>query len=106
MISTTFEFLFVFFQKHIWKPFKETAYFEDLKALDEGGKLVVFEAKTDDSLLKVWKSEKDDLYSIAPIVAFYMSRKTELKIAKLIVAGVKNRVAPQIIKERMRELYA
>lgn len=87
-------------------PFKQTCYFEDVKALDEGGKLVVFEAKSDDALLKLWKDEKDDLYSIAPIVAFYMSRKTELKIAKLIVAGVKNHVAPQIIKERMRELYA
>ena len=103
---TTFQSVWELHGEELFKPFKETAYFEDLKALDEGGKLVVFEAKTDDSLLKVWKSEKDDLYSIAPIVAFYMSRKTELKIAKLIVAGVKNRVAPQIIKERMRELYA
>ena len=102
----TFQSVWELHGEELLKPFKETAYFEDLKALDEGGKLVVFEAKTDDSLLKVWKSEKDDLYSIAPIVAFYMSRKTELKIAKLIVAGVKNRVAPQIIKERMRELYA
>ena len=103
---TTFQSVWELHGEELLKPIKETAYFEDLKALDEGGKLVVFEAKTDDSLLKVWKSEKDDLYSIAPIVAFYMSRKTELKIAKLIVAGVKNRVAPQIIKERMRELYA
>ncbi len=103
---TTFQSVWELHGEELLKPFKETAYFEDLKALDEGGKLVVFEAKTDDSLLKVWKSEKDDLYSIAPIIAFYMSRKTELKIAKLIVAGVKNRVAPQIIKERMRELYA
>lgn len=103
---TTFQSVWELHGEELLEPFKETAYFEDLKALDEGGKLVVFEAKTDDSLLKVWKSEKDDLYSIAPIVAFYMSRKTELKIAKLIVAGVKNRVAPQIIKERMRELYA
>lgn len=103
---TIFQSVWELHGEELLKPFKETAYFEDLKALDEGGKLVVFEAKTDDSLLKVWKSEKDDLYSIAPIVAFYMSRKTELKIAKLIVAGVKNRVAPQIIKERMRELYA
>lgn len=102
----TFQSVWELHGEELLKPFKETAYFEDLKALDEGGKLVVFEAKTDDALLKVWKSEKDDLYSIAPIVAFYMSRKTELKIAKLIVAGVKNRVAPQIIKERMRELYA
>ena len=103
---TTFQSVWELHGEELLKPFKETAYLEDLKALDEGGKLVVFEAKTDDSLLKVWKSEKDDLYSIAPIVAFYMSRKTELKIAKLIVAGVKNRVALQIIKERMRELYA
>ena len=35
-----------------------------------------------------------------------MSRKTEIKIAKLIVAGVKNHVAPHILTERMRELYA
>lgn len=102
----TFQSVWELHGEELLKPFKETAYFEDLKALDEGGKLVVFEAKTDDALLKVWKSEKEDLYSIAPIVAFYMSRKTELKIAKLIVAGVKNHVAPQIIKERMRELYA
>ncbi len=86
--------------------FKDTEYFDGVKALDEGGKLVVFEAKSDDALLKLWKENKDDMYSIAPVVAFYMSKKTELKIAKLIVAGVKNHVAPQTIKERMRELYA
>ena len=103
---SAFEGLWELHGEDFLKPFKETEYFEDVKALDEGGKLVVFEAKTDDALLKVWKREKDDLYSIAPIVAFYMSRKTEIKIAKLIVAGVKNHVAPQIIKERMRELYA
>lgn len=103
---TTFQSVWELHGEELLKPFKETAYFEDLKALDEGGKLVVFEAKSDDALLKLWKEEKDDLYSISPIVAFYMSRKTELKIAKLIVAGVKNHVAPQIIKERMRELYA
>lgn len=103
---SAFEGLWELHGEDFLKPFKETEYYEDVKALDEGGKLVVFEAKTDDALLKVWKREKDDLYSIAPIVAFYMSRKTEIKIAKLIVAGVKNHVAPQIIKERMRELYA
>ncbi len=103
---TTFQSVWELHGEELLKPFKETAYFEDLKALDEGGKLVVFEAKSDNALLKLWKGEKDDLYSISPIVAFYMSRKTELKIAKLIVAGVKNHVAPQIIKERMRELYA
>lgn len=103
---TTFQRVWELHGEELLKPFKETAYFEDLKALDEGGKLVVFEAKSDNALLKLWKEEKDDLYSISPIVAFYMSRKTELKIAKLIVAGVKNHVAPQIIKERMRELYA
>lgn len=103
---STLESVWELHGEELLKPFKETAYFEDVKMLDEGGKLVVFEAKSDDALLKLWKGEKDDLYSIAPIVAFYMSRKTELKIAKLIVAGVKNHVAPQIIKERMRELYA
>lgn len=103
---STLESVWEFHGDDLLAPFKQTCYFEDVKTLDEGGKLVVFEAKSDNALLKLWKEEKDDLYSISPIVAFYMSRKTELKIAKLIVAGVKNHVAPQIIKERMRELYA
>lgn len=103
---SVFESVWDMHGEQLLAPFKETAYYEDVKQLDEGGKLVVFEAKSDDALLKLWKDNKDDLYSISPVVAFYMSKKTELKIAKLIVAGVKNRVAPQIIKERMRELYA
>lgn len=61
---------------------------------------------SENALLKEWKDTDFDMFSIAPIVAYYLTKKTELKVVKLIVAGIKNHVDPQIIKERMRELYA
>ena len=54
----------------------------------------------------MFRDEFNDLFSIAPIVNFYLTKRTEIKLTKLIVAGIKNHVDPQLIKERMREIYA
>lgn len=85
---------------------KHTAYEEIVAKVVDEGNIIAFEVAQDNALLKMWKDEHNDLFSIAPIVSYYLRRTTELKSAKLIVAGIKNRVAPQIIKERMREIYA
>lgn len=75
-------------------------------SLVESGDLVAFEKDADDALLKIWKDEASDMFSVAPIVSYYLTKKTELKNVKLIVAGIKNKVPEKTIKERMRELYA
>ena len=74
--------------------------------LAQSKNVVAFEVTSESALLKEWKDADFDMFSIAPIVAYYLTKKTELKVVKLIVAGIKNHVDPQIIKERMRELYA
>ncbi len=76
-----------------------------IKAVDDGN-LVGFEVAVDDALLKLFKDEKNDLFGIAPIVAFYLTKVTQIRVAKLAVAGIKNGVDQAKIKERMRELYA
>lgn len=85
---------------------KDTPYAKIVGDLACSSNLVAFEVASENALLKMWKDEDSDMFSIAPIVAYYLTKKTELKVAKLIVAGIKNHVASDLIKERMRELYA
>lgn len=85
---------------------KDTAYEKIVSDLASSKNVVAFEVQSENVLLKMWKDADFDMFSIAPIAAYYLTKKTELKVIKLIVAGIKNHVAPQIIKERMRELYA
>jgi len=68
--------------------------------------IVALEVSIDNDLLKMFRDEYNDMFSIAPIVNYYLTRRTEIKLTKLIVAGIKNHVDPAIIRERMREIYA
>lgn len=71
--------------------------------LDEG--LVRFEAERDNAILRGWKREYNDLDSPSPIVYYYLAKRTEIKVAKLMVAGIKNHAPSSLIKERTREIY-
>lgn len=75
------------------------------KAVDEGN-LVGYETAVDNLLFKLFKDEKDDMFGIAPTVAFYLAKVTQIRVCKLAVAGIKNGVDKDKIKERMRDLYA
>lgn len=85
---------------------KFTAYQNIVVKVAESGNIVEFEVEADNALLKIWKDESDDMFSVAPIVSFYLTKMTELKVVKLIVAGIKNHVEPKLIRERMRDIYA
>ncbi len=85
---------------------KGSVYFDAVKTFAEDGNIPSFEVERDNALLRMVKSEKDDMFSAAPILAYHLGRVTELGAAKLIIAGIKNKVVPSKIKERMRELYA
>lgn len=85
--------------------YKYTPYRDIVETIVDTG-TVSYEVETDNALYKMWKDENNDMFSIAPIVSYYFTKTIELKIVKLIVAGIKNNVAPQLIKERMRDLYA
>jgi len=85
---------------------KDTAYGKLVSKYVDDLDLVSFEVSIDNELFKMWKDERDDLFSISPMVSFYLEKNTELKVVKLIVAGIRNKVDSKLIKERMRELYA
>lgn len=85
---------------------KGTEYEKVVNNVVDSNNMVAYEVAVDNALLKLWKDNFNDMFSPAPIVAYYLTRTTEIKLAKLIVAGIKNNVDPSLIKERMREIYA
>lgn len=85
---------------------KSTDYETLVSRVLENGSLVQYEVGMDNYLLKMWKDNFNDMFSVAPIVSYYITRRTEIRLAKLIVAGIKNKVDAELIKERMREIYA
>lgn len=84
---------------------KSTPYEDIFTALAESGNLVGFEVERDNEILRGWKKEFNDLDTPAPIIYYYLAKRTEIKVAKLIAAGIKNNVSPSLIKERTREIY-
>ena len=85
---------------------KQTEFREVVEKTADTQDIVALEVAIDNDLLKMFRDEFNDLFSIAPIVSYYLTKRTEIKLTKLIVAGIKNHVDPQLIKERMREIYA
>lgn len=74
------------------------------KALEDNG-LVKFETAVDDYLLSLFRLDRNDMFSVSPIAGFYLAKLVEVKVVKLVITAVKNKVDKSLLKERLRELY-
>lgn len=86
----------------------EAVFPEAVKIVKEfsDGNFPKAEATADNMLLKIFKDDRNDMFSVAPIAGFYLAKLTELKSVKLILAAKKNGVDKQQLRVRLRELYA
>lgn len=91
----------VFSEKFVYTPYRQIVS----EAVDSGN-LAKFEKDCDDALFSIFKEKNDDMFSEAPLVSYYLGKLAEIKAVKLTVAGVKNKVSPELIKERLRMTYA
>lgn len=88
--------------------FKYTRYkYIVAKALEHKGKaLVDYETAVDNYLLSIFKDDKHDMFSVAPMAGYYLAKLTEIKVARMILVCIKNKVDKILIKQRLREMYA
>ncbi len=93
-------------QDAICEKLKGHALYEDFKKALDGGSLTSFEVACDDKLLGLVRAERDDMFGVAPILSYCLTRMTELKVAKLIVSGLINGVDKALIRERLRDVSA
>ena len=72
----------------------------------EAGAMVAFERAQDNYLLDIFKRDRTDIFSISPLAGFYVAKKQEIKVVRMILICVKNHVDTTQIKARLRDYYA
>ncbi len=65
-----------------------------------------YETAQDNFLLKVFAERKGDMFSVAPIIGYYLAKLNEIKVIRVILVCVKNKIPKQDMKKRVRKLYA
>ena len=96
---------YAFGTEDLRKQIKYTDYATIVDYMNEDD-LVGYEVKVDNTLLQIFKAQRDDMFTSAPVLGYYFGRQSDLKLMKLIVSGIKNKVPTELIRKRMRELYA
>ncbi|MDE6372345.1 MAG: V-type ATPase subunit [Clostridia bacterium] len=86
--------------KLAYSPYPQIA--ESLKV----GDMVAFERIWDNTLINIFKEGRNDIFTVAPIAGFYVAKKIEIKIVRMICILLKNDVDKDVIRDRLRELYA
>ena len=86
------------------KMISSTPYKPFLDKMEEG--LTVFETARDDFLLKIISKDKADMFTVAPILGYYLAKVNEVKILRVVLVSIKNKIAPEEMKKRVRALYA
>ena len=72
----------------------------------EEGDLSSFETAKDEYLLKIFSANKSDMFSVAPVVGYYLGKLNEIKVIKVVLVCIKNKVKYEEMKKRVRALYA
>lgn len=72
----------------------------------EGGRLTDFELAADNAVTAYLKKAKLVSFGEAPVAAYLAAVESELTAVRMILAGMLSGVRADIIRERLRELYA
>lgn len=71
-----------------------------------GKALINYEAETDNYLLNIFRGDKNDIFSVAPIAGFYLAKNIEIKMVRMILICIKNKTDVSERKLRLRGFYA
>ncbi len=65
-----------------------------------------YETAQDNYLLKIFAVNKTDMFSVAPILGYYLAKLNEIKVIRVVLVCIKNEVPNGEMRKRVRELYA
>lgn len=78
---------------------------EGIKEYINTGKLNYFEKLSDNFLMEYVKKAKHITFGLEPIIGFIIAKETEIKVLRIVMIGKLNSVAPEVIRERLRDIY-
>jgi V/A-type H+-transporting ATPase subunit C len=86
-----------------------TDYFEILRngieAYTRAGEVNTLEKLSDDYLMKLIKEGKFVSFGPEPLLSYLIAKETEIKVIRIIMVGKLNNVSPELIRERLRDIY-
>ncbi|MFD3156406.1 V-type ATP synthase subunit C [Haloimpatiens sp. FM7330] len=86
-----------------------TDYYNILKvSMDESGKkgsINIFEKYSDNFIMNYIKEAKYVSFGPQPILAYIFAKEAEIKAIRTVMVGKLNNIAPEIIRERLRDIY-
>lgn len=82
-----------------------TPYFDIVTKIDPKD-FSIYETAQDNYLLKIFSQNKNDMFSVAPIIGYYLAKLNEIKVIRVVLVCIKNKVKKSDMKKRVRVLYA
>ncbi len=84
--------------------FKEI-FLEGTAVLEDTGMFTTLEKLLDNKLIQYIKNAKYVPFGIEPLVGYLIAKDNEIKIARIILAGKLAGISPELLRERLREVY-
>ena len=81
-----------------------TEYSSAIEAISTS--MSAFEKWCDDHLTALLRSQKWEPFGFGPVVAYILARENEIKAVRLILSAKHNGIPEEIVKERLRKMYA
>lgn len=78
---------------------------EGLASMKETGSFTNIERLCDDALMSYVKDAKYISFGLEPLVAYTVAKQAEIKSVRIVLAGKAAGIAPNLIRERLRETY-
>jgi V/A-type H+-transporting ATPase subunit C len=68
--------------------------------------LASFDRERDNYLIDIFREKRDDMFSTAPVVGYYLAKRSEISTLRMMLVCIKNDVSRDEIRKRLRTLYA
>ncbi len=65
-----------------------------------------FDTMRDNMLLDIFRQNRSDLFSVAPLLGYYLGKMTEISALRVALVCIKSGVARDEIDKRLRKMYA
>lgn len=76
-----------------------------LDAFEDTGRLSEFERQMDNYLMKLIKPSININFGPEPLFSYVLAKEAEIKILRIIMVSKLNKLSPDAIRERLRDLY-
>ncbi|MBE5781049.1 MAG: hypothetical protein E7328_04435 [Clostridiales bacterium] len=79
---------------------------EGMEEYVKTGRLTLLEKRCDDYILEFFRSRRGESFTLAPVVGYLFGKEREAQAIRLVMVAKANGMSEELVKERLRELYA